>query len=102
MTTSITDVQAAGLIRLASEIGSENVAALSLGSAMSDCNRIGGQVLCWNQSQVKTIVSSVFLDRQLAESSTKLHGSKARMRRSIDPASRVQSMRPSARSSFVA
>jgi LCP family protein required for cell wall assembly len=67
VTTNINDVQAAGLIKLAADIGGDNVVALSLGPAMSDCNRFGGQVLCWNRSQVQTIVSSVFLDRQLVD-----------------------------------
>jgi hypothetical protein len=65
VTTNITDVQAAGLIKLASAIGGDNVAALSLGPAMADCYRFGAQVLCWNQSEVRSIVSSLFLDRQL-------------------------------------
>lgn len=67
ITTNINDVQAAGLIKLAADIGPNNIAALSLGPAMVDCWRFTAQVLCWDPGQVRSIVSSLFLDRQILD-----------------------------------
>lgn len=67
ITTNINDVQAAGLIKLAASISPNDVTALSLGAVMVDCYRFGAQVLCWDPRQVRSVVSSLFLDHQIRE-----------------------------------
>jgi LCP family protein required for cell wall assembly len=62
ITTDISDLRAAGLARLATLIGPSRVVALSLAPAMRDCTWYGAQVLCWEQADVRSIVTSLYLD----------------------------------------